>query len=298
VNERYLGKIIYVVHCFQWYHVFYGNRKKFQQWIEQQKDLHNTPYYCERLMHKFADHIICVTEHAKKELIDDFAIEKGKITTIYNGLPEKEVFINEQQKEKLKKELGFKKSDKLILFVGRLFVIKGVNELLKAFQKVFVKEPDAHLILIGDGEFNLFLPNCIGIWRNVHFTGLLPREKVFDFYRIADVGVLPSWFEWCSFVALEMMQMKLPIVTTNVGGLDELFVHQKSAYKIIVKYNSDGSILIDTDQLASYLLNLLNSNDKAKMFGSTAYYSFIKRHTTNSMTAQTLSTYSNQFNEK
>ena len=88
----------------------------------------------------------------------------------------------------MKQSLSFDAEDSIILFVGRLDSIKGVDFLIKAFRRVLDVHPHARLILAGDGSFNTYLKECSGIHSRITFTGKVDKEELYQYYRIADVA--------------------------------------------------------------------------------------------------------------
>ena len=64
------------------------------------------------------------------------------------------------------------------------------------------------------------------------FTGKLSKQELYQFYQIADVGVMLSKHEQCSFVAIEMMMHGIPIIASDSTGLDEMVSDGINGYKI------------------------------------------------------------------
>ena len=63
---------------------------------------------------------------------------------------------------------------------------------------------------------------CNGIWGKVIFTGKLRKDQLYRFYQIADIGVLPSCQEQCSYVGIEMLMHGIPLVGTDAMGISEM----------------------------------------------------------------------------
>ena len=68
-------------------------------------------------------------------LIADYQLKPEKTTVIYNGLKDEGRMIAEEERKKMKQSLSFDAEDSIILFVGRLDSIKGVDFLIKAFRR-------------------------------------------------------------------------------------------------------------------------------------------------------------------
>lgn len=110
---------------------------------------------------------------------------------------------------------------KMILYVGRLSPIKGLEYLLFAFKDVLNFFPNCVLIIIGSGfgeERYRNLVDQLDIRANVRFLGYINHDKLPEYYNIADVYVLPSLREELSNTIMEAMACGIPIVATEAGG--------------------------------------------------------------------------------
>jgi len=115
---------------------------------------------------------------------------------------------------------------KVIGFVGRLTRDKGLPELIEAFDQILLREPDAHLVLVGwfdNGEDSLApsLREQISAHPRIHQTGYV--SDPLPFYRAMDVMVLPTWREGFPNVVLEAAATGIPVVTTlSTGSRDSV----------------------------------------------------------------------------
>jgi glycosyltransferase involved in cell wall biosynthesis len=113
---------------------------------------------------------------------------------------------------------------KIILYVGRLSIEKGLNYLLDAYKEI---EPSSNtaLVIIGEGEQKQFLTNYVksNNLTNVHFLGYVPNEELDKYYALADILVLPSIEtktarEAWGLVINEAMNQGCSIITTDIVG--------------------------------------------------------------------------------
>jgi len=118
-------------------------------------------------------------------------------------------------------ELG---PEPLLIYVGRLQPIKGLETLVHAMPRV----PDAKLLIIGgdqdepDNGHGIHLRECVrtlGLAGRVRFLGAQPQHRLRLFYTAADATVMPSYYESFGMVALEAMACGSPVVASRVGGL-------------------------------------------------------------------------------
>jgi glycosyltransferase involved in cell wall biosynthesis len=185
---------------------------------------------------EIANHVICVTEFGHRVVKYIYGIDDKNVSVIYNGIGQPEFKIYD--KKKLKRVSGFNLNDILILYVGKLETRKGIDKLIGAYSLIKDKYPKAKLIIAGDGDFSKYMPLAINCLGRVIFTGKLDKETLYRLYRISDLGVIPSQYEQCSYVAIEMMQCALPLIISDVPGLNELVENGKSGLICEIQSNS------------------------------------------------------------
>ncbi len=167
----------------------------------------------------------------------------------------------EEQKRRQKKLLDVE-NEEVILFVGRLSYYKGLPYLLRAMQKV-----EAQLVIVGDGEQRNDLEKKVrelGIEERVRFAGYVPDEQLQDFYRAANLFVLPSIapIEAFGIVQLDAMAHGLPVVNTNLPtGVP--FVSQDGETGLTVQPESSSA-------LAGALNRLINDEEYRRRLGRNA----------------------------
>lgn len=130
------------------------------------------------------------------------------------------VILNKRQKERVKKSLGLPKHEKIILYAGRLVEEKGLGYLIKAFRMLLKKNPDCRLVIAGDGDLSKYIYES-RYCSKITFVGKLPHKELYLLYQIADIGVLPSLMEQCSYTVIEMLMFGLPIIGTTTPGISE-----------------------------------------------------------------------------
>ncbi|SDM92091.1 Glycosyltransferase involved in cell wall bisynthesis [Geoalkalibacter ferrihydriticus] len=148
-----------------------------------------------------------------------------------------------------------------LLFVGRLERAKGVYVLLDAVSILYKKDIVISLDVVGGGaEYDALVEYStrLGISKSVHFHGLIKdKDKLKKMYQGADIFVLPSFNEGFPRVVYEAMLSSLPIITTAVGSIPSLLVHEKSAL-FVPKNDSNAladaiEVLIRNSQLRKIL---------------------------------------------
>jgi glycosyltransferase len=265
LKKRYpQSKVIYSIHYQDWCFELKGNIMSFRELIRKEQNLTEkqatiiNSYNEEKKIFSEVDEIICLCRFTYDLLIKEYAIPENKLSLICNGIKDEGVILSKIKRGELKKSMYFPKNEKIILYVGRLDEIKGLDYLIQSFFFVLKTHPNSRLIVVGDGNYSVPLRECKNIWSKVTFTGVLDKNDVYKLYQIADIGVLPSFHEQCSFVALEMMMHGLPLIVTNAIGNGETVIEGKTGYILPIVLDN-GTQYIDTKLLAEKIICLMRT---------------------------------------
>ncbi|HVP93476.1 MAG TPA: glycosyltransferase family 4 protein [Acidobacteriota bacterium] len=181
---------------------------------------------------KAADLIVTVSYAMKEELIK-LGFPKEKIQVCYNGVdPEKysPEAVSSEQVKKIRELYGIKDDEPMILFLGRLVGVKGVDKLIMAMPHVLQRIPKAKLVIVGLGDLQEYLVNLVKTMRLQDFVKLnfefISEEERILHYAACDVAVFPSLYEPFGIVALEAMSMERPVVVgaAGVSGMREIVI--------------------------------------------------------------------------
>lgn len=213
-------------------------------------------YTEEKSLFKLVDKIICLTNYTYGLLQQDYGISSQKLALIYNGLQDEAKLLTKAEKTILKKKYYLPQHAKTVLFVGRLDEIKGVNFLIEAFCDIVKNIPSVYLLVVGDGNYNSNLKQAESIWTRVIFTGKLEKDRLYELYQLADVGVMLSFHEQCSYVAIEMMMHGIPLVITDSSGLNDVVIPEKNGYKIHLE-EKDKTIDLPIEKCKEALIKAL-----------------------------------------
>ena len=265
-------RIVSAIHYFEWCLSLSGNITRLRKHLtsigyEFNDKMKSVVESCqkEKKCFEFVDHIICLSENSRQILQNDYQIKSDKISVIYNGLSGNESIQNKQLLRKIYNVPDMP----IILFAGRLDDIKGLSFALQAFKKVLKMQENGHFIIAGNGLFDTYMKECEDIWTHVTWTGLINRDKLYDLYSIADIGIMPSFHEQCSFVAIEMMMHGIPLISSTSTGLKEMIIDRETGLHIpVIEY--DDRAEIDTELLAEKMLYLLQHPDERKRMGTNA----------------------------
>lgn len=161
---------------------------------------------------------------------------------------------------------------KIILYAGRLREIKGVHHLLEAMPRLAAQYPEAVLIVVGGafygskrttGYVRKLHRMARSLPRNVRFVPYVPHEQMPDWFRLADVAVMPSpRREAFGLVNVEAMASAVPVVAADSGGMREIILHEETGYLVPVGYLSGG--------IADAVGRLLDDQELARRMGEQA----------------------------
>jgi glycosyltransferase involved in cell wall biosynthesis len=197
-----------------------------------------------------------------KDLLTNIGIPSAKVVHIPNSV-NTEQYRPPTLEEKLmaRTQLRLPAKHKVVLYVGRLEWVKGVDILLRAWAML----PAAHsinvqLIIVGNGRARTelsALAALLDVDANVRFVGL--QNNVRDWYWGADIFALPSRSEGLSNALIEAMACGLPVVASKVGGTPD-----------VVEEGSNGLMCEaeDDHQLARKLASIIEMQDRWDEMGA------------------------------
>ncbi|WKS94933.1 glycosyltransferase family 4 protein [Riemerella columbina] len=233
----------------------------------------------------------------------NFIIEKGyifdhnKIKVIANGSSNgintddfSVAQISENQREKLKSELGIKPDDFVYIFVGRLVGDKGINELVEAFKNLQL--PNAKLLLVGPEERALDpLENKTiqEIEQNPHIITVGFQSDVRPYFAVADALVFPSYREGFPNVVMQAGAMELPSIVSDINGCNEIIVPQQNGIIVPPK---------DVQALQSAMKELLANNRLYQQLKSQSRPMIVQRYQQQVVWEALLKEYQDLLNEK
>jgi glycosyltransferase involved in cell wall biosynthesis len=194
---------------------------------------------------KHASKAIALSEVEATQYME-VGVPREKIVIIPNGINLSEYF-NLPSEGYFKNKFSISSDERLILFVGRIHKIKGLEFLIRAFSKVANEYEDVTLAIVGpdDGYLSISknLVKQFNIEKKVLFTGALFGQDKIAAYIDSDFLVCPSIFEIFGNVVLESYACSRPVIASNVGGLQEIV------------YNGETGLLVNPGDI----INLYSS---------------------------------------
>jgi sugar transferase (PEP-CTERM/EpsH1 system associated) len=211
-----------------------------------------------RLAARHAARFLCVSEDIAAAAEFHRIVPRSKIHVVPNGI-DMDRFRDRIDSGQVRQSLGISSDAPLIGTVGRLSEIKRQDILIRAFQLVLRRVPDAHLLIVGDGPAMGELRELVAslhIGARVHFVGYQPRPEAY--LHAMDVFALSSRSEGMPLAVLEAWAGGVPVVATRVGGLPELI--DDASTGVLVDFG-------DNDALAGALCDLIADTGFARRLG-------------------------------
>jgi glycosyltransferase involved in cell wall biosynthesis len=187
-----------------------------------------------RAIYRRADHIVCIGRDLEREALRA-GMPRERVHYLPHGVDLQRFRPPAQgERDRIRVELGWPSDKRIVLFVGRLSLEKGVADLLEAWRSV--DRRDAMLVLVGPDmvghRWDAGAPGrayvaAHGLGDRVRFEGATADPA--PFYRAADVFAQPSHFEALGNTALEAMASALPVIASGVGGLRDFCINGETA---------------------------------------------------------------------
>lgn len=211
-----------------------------------------------------SDAVSCVSDSLRQQTLDYFNIT-GEIDVVYNFI-DTERFKRVQNPE-FRDDFATR-DEKIIVHTSNFRKVKRITDVIHSFDRIRKKIP-ARLLLIGDGpERQMAEELCrrLKACDEIYFLG--KQDAVEALLSIADLFILPSENESFGLSALEAMSCSVPVVSSNIGGLPEVNIHNYTGYTCDVgdiEALADASLkILQDEQLLSAFRK--NARDKALEF--------------------------------
>jgi N-acetyl-alpha-D-glucosaminyl L-malate synthase BshA len=205
-----------------------------------------------------SDGVTAVSHNLKEDTYKHFDIHKD-IRVIPN-------FVD-MNRFKLKAKDHFKKAiapnnERIIVHTSNFRKVKRTQDVIYIFEKILKKVP-AKLLMVGDGPERPYceqLCRDLGVCEHVRFLG--KQDAVEEILSIADLFMMPSESESFGLAALEAMACKVPVITSNAGGLPELNVDGVTGFMDAVG---------DVQEMAHHAIAILEDDQRLQSFKENAY---------------------------
>ena len=291
ILKEYGIKVVYTQHVALWEILYNNNFSDFQKDVkllktdELQDYKGNLKSICiDKINCKSSDATICLNEKTKEILSEYYHLPQSNIYVIANGLKSSEKTIKKKRIDILRR-YGFDQNEYLILFVGRLIPDKGLDDLITVFQNISPKYPNFRLLIAGRGNIERYLLKYQKSCGKITFFGQVSQEVLGDLHAITDIGILPSKTEQSSFVVLEMMRNKTPLIVSDI------YAYYSNLYDQCFLKTKVHNGNIDLNHLESNILKFYRNPILAKQYADTAFKSYSMNFQATKMALHTTNIY-------
>jgi D-inositol-3-phosphate glycosyltransferase len=189
----------------------------------------------EKMLVKVCQRGIALSEREKEDLIHYYDASPKTISVIPCGVNLN--LFKPIDKKIARRFLGFD-GENIILFVGRIVPLKGIEKLLMAMPYIIQKQRLKLAVIGGDERSQAemerlqSLSKSLKINDSVSFLGLVKQDILPYFYSAANLCVVPSYYESFGLVALESLACGTPVVATRVGGMENVIRQGETGYVV------------------------------------------------------------------
>ena len=204
-----------------------------------------------------SDGVTAVSEHLRKDTFEFFEIEND-IRVIPNFIDLTRFSL--KAKDHFKKAIA-PSGEKILIHTSNFRKVKRTQDVIRIFAKVIQKIP-SKLLMVGDGEERSDceqLCRDLGVGDNVRFLG--KQDAIEEILSVSDLFLMPSQSESFGLAALEAMACKVPVISSDAGGLPELNIEGETGFLRAVG---------DVDGMAEKAIYILESEARLKTFKENA----------------------------
>jgi len=206
-----------------------------------------------KLVVKKSNKLIAVTERNRSLLLKR-GVEKERISVIYAGVDFQGISDTKLESNDFLVNYGVNPEKKIILSVHNFHQVKNTKGIIDPFIKINRKHPDYQLVIIGDGSERLHYVKYVKKKniKDIYFPGKLYGKDLYQFYKSADIFILPSFHDTFPLTCLEAMAAKCAVIMTKKTSMIEIAENKKDAIFIDP---------ISQSEIEQALLTLIENNN-------------------------------------
>jgi len=212
-----------------------------------------------------ADAVTAVSDFMRREAYERLGVER-EVKVIPNFV-DSDIFKPDVCDSDIVKQ----ENETMIIHVSNFRPVKRVPDLIYAMKIVTKEQPNAKLLLVGDGPDRHSVERLIdhlNLSRNIRLTGF--RSDVANLMRCSDIGLLSSETESAPLTLLEGMSSGLPMIATNVGGIPEIIENGMNGVIVPPK---------NPEAIANQIINLIKDPELRTQLGTKARETILEKYT-------------------
>jgi glycosyltransferase involved in cell wall biosynthesis len=191
--------------------------------------------FCERWASKRCHVIVSVADAMTDLLVSAGVAPREKFVTVYSGMEIEPFLQSGEQRERVRRELGYRPEHVVIGKIARLFKLKGHDDVIRAARSVIDTAPNVRFLFVGDGIFRERLQRQIaeaGLSEYFQFTGLVQPTRIPELISAMDIVVHASLREGLARVLPQALISGKPVVSYDVDGAREVVISGETGFLI------------------------------------------------------------------
>ena len=200
-----------------------------------------------------SDGVTAVSENLKADTYKHFDINKDiKVIPNFIDLERFSLKVKDQFKLAIAPN-----NERIVVHTSNFRKVKRTQDVVHIFEKI-QKEIPSKLLMVGDGPERVYceqLCRDLDICENVRFLG--KQDAVEEILSVSDLFIMPSESESFGLAALEAMACKVPVITSNAGGLPELVINGVTGFMDNVG---------DIEAMAAHAIYILQDDQQLEAF--------------------------------
>lgn len=210
-------------------------------------------------VHRFlVDKVITVSNAYQKKLVET-GVPSGKVVTVPNAINLNDFLTPKHNAKDFRKEWNIRESHKVVGIIGRLAREKAHEIFIRSCAQVVKRFMNVTFVIVGEGyrlrELKEMV-SALGLENTILFAGY--QNDIASVYRALDVVILTLVREGLPVSLLEAASMCKPVVATDVGGVSEAVINEKTGFVVPVN---------DTEAIADKVVKILSDDTLAETFG-------------------------------